>query len=238
MYTKKTSAQLKQTARGIMMGKYRNAISILLASDLIVSTLSLFTTTNSSSYSGIMLGFIINFIIILFGTILTVGQCSFYLNVACDGSYQFSDLFTGFKVHPDKTIITQFIIQLLTILPIIPSIIVMFITTAFYAHNIIISFLVACLLLIVGVGVSWWISLRYSQVYYLLLDFPDYSAIELLKMSWKLMKGNVGRLLYLQVSFIPLSLAGLLSCGIGLLFVLPYQNMTYTLFYLDLISES
>lgn len=238
MYTKKTSAQLKQIAKGIMMGKYRNAISILLASDLIVSTLSLFTTTNSSSYSGIMLGFIINFIIILFGTILTVGQCSFYLNVACDGSYQFSDLFTGFKVHPDKTIITQFIIQLLTILPIIPSIIVMFITTAFYAHNIIISFLVACLLLIVGVGVSWWISLRYSQVYYLLLDFPDYSAIELLKMSWKLMKGNVGRLLYLQVSFIPLSLAGLLSCGIGLLFVLPYQNMTYTLFYLDLISES
>lgn len=238
MYTKKTSAQLKQTARGIMMGKYRNAISILLASDLIVSTLSLFTTTNSSSYSGIILGFIINFIIILFGTILTVGQCSFYLNVACDGPYQFSDLFTGFKVHPDKTIITQFIIQLLTILPIIPSIIVMFITTAFYAHNIIISFLVACLLLIVGVGVSWWISLRYSQVYYLLLDFPDYSAIELLKMSWKLMKGNVGRLLYLQVSFIPLSLAGLLSCGIGLLFVLPYQNMTYTLFYLDLISES
>ena len=238
MYTKKTSAQLKQIAKGIMMGKYRNAISILLASDLIVSTLSLFTTTNSSSYSGIILGFIINFIIILFGTILTVGQCSFYLNVACDGPYQFSDLFTGFKVHPDKTIITQFIIQLLTILPIIPSIIVMFITTAFYAHNIIISFLVACLLLIVGVGVSWWISLRYSQVYYLLLDFPDYSAIELLKMSWKLMKGNVGRLLYLQVSFIPLSLAGLLSCGIGLLFVLPYQNMTYTLFDLDLISES
>ena len=238
MYTKKTSAQLKQIAKGIMMGKYRNAISILLASDLIVSTLSLFTTTNSSSYSGIILGFIINFIIILFGTILTVGQCSFYLNVACDGPYQFSDLFTGFKVHPDKTIITQFIIQLLTILPIIPSIIVMFITTAFYAHNIIISFLVACLLLIVGVGVSWWISLRYSQVYYLLLDFPDYSAIELLKMSWKLMKGNVGRLLYLQVSFIPLSPAGLLSCGIGLLFVLPYQNMTYTLFYLDLVSEN
>ena len=238
MYKKKTSAQLKQAARGIMMGKYRNAISILLASDLIVSTLSVLTSTNTNSYAGITIGFIISFIIVLFGTILTVGQCSFYLNVACEQPYQFSDLFTGFKIHPNKTIITQFIIQLLTILPIIPSIIVMFITTAFYAHNIIISFLVACLLLIVGVGVSWWISLRYSQVYYLLLDFPDYSAKELLKMSWKLMKGNVGRLLYIQVSFIPMTLAGLLSCGIGLLFVLPYQNMTYTLFYLDLISES
>ena len=235
MYKKKTSAQLKQAARGIMIGKYRNAISILLASDLIVSTLSLFTTTSSNSYVGIVIGFIVSFILVLFGTILSVGQCSFYLNIACDGPYQFSDLFTGFKVHPDKTIITQLIIQILTALPLVPAIVVMII--AVYADEMIMLFLLGCLLLILGTGISWWISLKYSQVYYLLLDFPDYSAKELLKMSWKLMKGNVGRLLYLQVSFIPMTLAGLLSFGIGLLFVLPYQNMTYTLFYLDLIQQ-
>ena len=235
MYKKKTSAQLKQAARGIMMGKYRNAISILLASDLIVSTLSLFTTTNTNSYTGILIGILINFIIVLFGTILTIGQCSFYLNIACNGPYQFSDLFTGFKVHPDKTIITQLIIQVLTTLPMIPGIGLMF--YSFRAYNIIVVFLLGCFLLILGTGISWWISLRYSQVYYLLLDFPDYSAKELLKMSRKLMKGNAGRLLYLQVSFIPMTLAGLLSFGIGLLFVLPYQNMTYTLFYLDLIQQ-
>lgn len=235
MYTKKTSSQLKQGARGIMIGKYRNAISIFLVSDLIVSTLSLFTTTASSSYIGQIIGFLISFIIVLFGTILTVGQCSFYLNIACNGPYQFSDLFTGFKVHPDKIIITQLIIQLLTTLPILPGIGVML--YSFRAYNIIIVFLLGCFLLIAGAGISWWISLRYSQVYYLLLDFPDYSAKELLRMSWKLMKGNAGRLLYLQVSFIPMTLAGLLSFGIGLLFVLPYQNMTYTLFYLDLIQQ-
>ena len=235
MYTKKTSSQLKQIARGIMMGKYRNAISILLASDLIVSTLSLFTTTASASYMGQVIGFLMSFIIVLFGTILTVGQCSFYLNIACNGPYQFSDLFTGFKVHPDKTIITQLMIQVLTTLPILPGIGVML--YSFRAYNIIVVFLLGCFLLILGTGISWWISLKYSQVYYLLLDFPDYSAKELLRMSWKLMKGNAGRLLYLQVSFIPMTLAGLLSFGVGLLFVLPYQNMTYTLFYLDLIQQ-
>ena len=220
-----------------MLGKYRNAISILLASDLILNTISLFTTTAYNSTLGIIIGVIISFILIIFGTILSVGQCSFYLNIACDQPYQFSDLFTGFKIHPDKTIITQVIIQLLTLLPLSPAIVVILITTAFYAQNIVISFLVACFLLIIGAGISWWISLRFSQVYYLLLDFPDYSAMDLLKMSWKLMKGNVGRLLYIQVSFIPLTLAGLLSFGIGLLFVQPYQNMTYTLFYLDLMQS-
>lgn len=221
-----------------MLGKYRNAISILLASDLILNTISLFTTTAYNSTLGIIIGVIISFILTIFGTILSVGQCSFYLNIACDQPYQFSDLFTGFKIHPDKTIITQVIIQLLTLLPLIPAIVVILITTAFYAQNIVISFLVACFLLIIGAGISWWISLRFSQVYYLLLDFPDYTAMELLKMSWKLMKGNVGRLLYIQVSFIPLTLAGLLSFGIGLLFVQPYQNMTYTLFYLDLMQAN
>ena len=221
-----------------MLGKYRNAISLILASDLIISTLSLFTTTASNSTLGIIVGFIISFILTLFGTILSVGQCSFYLNIACEQPYQFSDLFTGFKIHPDKTIITQVIIQLLTLLPLLPAIVVILITTAFYAQNIVISFLVACFLLIIGAGISWWISLRFSQVYYLLLDFPDYTAMDLLKMSWKLMKGNVGRLLYIQVSFIPLTLAGLLSFGIGLLFVQPYQNMTYTLFYLDLMQAN
>ena len=238
MYRKKSSSQLKQVARGIMLGKYRNAISILLASDLILNTLSLFTTTAYNSTLGIIIGVIISFILTIFGTILSVGQCSFYLNIACDQPYQFSDLFTGFKIHPDKTIITQVIIQLLTLLPLIPAIVVILITTAFYAQNIVISFLVACFLLIIGAGISWWISLRFSQVYYLLLDFPDYSAKELMKMSWKLMKGNVGRLLYIQVSFIPLTLAGLLSFGIGLLFIQPYQNMTYTLFYLDLMQAN
>ena len=236
MYKKKTSAQLKQAARGIMIGKYRNAISILLASNLIISPLSLFTTSASNSTLVIIIGLIINFLITLFGTILTVGQCSFYLNVACNQTYQFSDLFTGFKIHPDKTIITQLIIQLLTALPLLPAIGV--ILYSFQAYNIIVVFLVGCILFILGVGISWWISLRYSQVYYLLLDFPDYSAKELLRMSRKLMKGNVGRLLYIQVSFIPLTLVGLLSFGVGLLLVQPYQNMTYTLFYLDLMQSN
>ena len=219
-----------------MIGKYRNAISILLASNLIISPLSLFTTSASNSTLVIIIGLIINFLITLFGTILTVGQCSFYLNVACNQTYQFSDLFTGFKIHPDKTIITQLIIQLLTALPLLPAIGV--ILYSFQAYNIIVVFLVGCILFILGVGISWWISLRYSQVYYLLLDFPDYSAKELLRMSRKLMKGNVGRLLYIQVSFIPLTLVGLLSFGVGLLLVQPYQNMTYTLFYLDLMQSN
>ena len=235
MYKNKSSAQLKQIARGIMIGKYRNAISVLLASNLIISTLSLFTTTASSSYWGQILGLIISFILVLFGTILNVGQCSFYLNIACDGPYHFSNLFNGFKVHPDKIIITQIIIRILSTIPLVPAVI--FLVVFIYSSEITLLFFIGCLLLILGGTLSWWLYLCYSQVYYLLLDFPDYSAKELLKMSRRLMKGHCGRLLYIQVSFLPLMLAGLLSFGLGFLLIQPYQNMVYTLFYLDIISN-
>ena len=235
MHTKKTSAQLKQIARGIMLGKYRNAISILLASDLIIKTISVLNASSNSSILGIIIGLAINFILLLLGTILNVGQCTFYLNVACGGKYEFGNLFNGFRTHPDKIIITQVIIQLLATLPLLPAIIAF--AYAFYAKEVIAAFLIGCVLLIIGGGISWWIHLKYSQVYFLLLDFPDYSAKELLKMSWQLMKGHCGRLLYLQVSFLPLMLVGLISFGIGFLLIKPYKYMTYTLFYLDLIRE-
>jgi len=157
MYKKKTSAQLKQAARGIMIGKYRNAISLILASDLIISTLSLFTTTASNSAFGIAIGFIISFILTILGTILNVGQCSFYLNIACEQPYDFTKLFNGFKIHPDKTIITQVIVQLLTAIPMIPAIAAIAIAAATGNVSLVLP---ACLLLILGTGISWWIYLK------------------------------------------------------------------------------
>ena len=158
MNSYKTSAQLKQIARGTMMGKYRNAISILLASDLIINTISVLCATSNESFAGIAIGLGISFILVLLGTILNVGQCSFYLNVACKQKYEFSNLFTGFKVYPDKIILIQLMIQLLTVLPVLPAIGVMW--YSFKAYNMIVVFLIGCLSFILGCGLSWWIYLR------------------------------------------------------------------------------
>lgn len=231
----KTSAQLKQIARGIMLGKYRVAISVLLVTELIIITLTFLTHINTipASAMEVFVQFIITLIILLFNSILTVGQSAFYLNIACSQPYQLKDLFTGFKVYPDKAIIIQLIIQLFANLPLIPAMVAL--TLAIYNMDPAMFFGFS-LLMIIGGYISCWVTLCYSQCYYLLLDFPDCSAIELLKMSRRIMKGNMFRLLYIQISFIPMTLLGYISFGIGLLFIVPYQKMTYTLFYLDLIQ--
>ena len=47
------------------------------------------------------------------------------------------------------------------------------------------------------------------------------------------MEGNKLRLLYLQLSFIGFYLLAVLSCGIGLLWLMPYMQQTTVSFYLD-----
>jgi uncharacterized membrane protein len=82
------------------------------------------------------------------------------------------------------------------------------------------------------------LSLTYQQAFYLLHDFPQYSAGELLRMSRRLMVGHKGRLFYIYVSFIPLILLSLLSFGIALLWVFPYISTTKTEFFLNVIKNS
>lgn len=51
------------------------------------------------------------------------------------------------------------------------------------------------------------------------------------------MEGNLGRLFYIELSFIGLALLGLLSCGIGMLWVTPYMMQVSVNFYRSLTGE-
>ena len=82
------------------------------------------------------------------------------------------------------------------------------------------------------------LDLLYAPAFFLMHDFPQYSARELLAMSRKLMAGNKGRLFYLYLSYLPLLLLGILSCGIALLWVFPYLNAALAEFYMDIITHS
>ena len=69
-----------------------------------------------------------------------------------------------------------------------------------------------------------------------MLDFPDYTVKQLLRSSMQIMNGHKGRLFYLQVSFIPLTMLAVLTCGIGMLWLGPYMQTTYACFFLDLMN--
>ena len=75
---------------------------------------------------------------------------------------------------------------------------------------------------------------NYAMVPYIQADNPCLPAREALAQSKEMMYGNRWRLFCLQISFIGWELLSILTLGIGLLWVGPYQAASIAFFYQDI----
>jgi len=71
----------------------------------------------------------------------------------------------------------------------------------------------------------------YSMVNYVIAENPDLTAREALKESKRIMKGNKWRLFCLELSFFGWMLLSLITFGIALVYVAPYQQAALAAFY-------
>ena len=231
-----TSAELKARAKGQLLGKYGTVIPAVLAVEIIMLSISgvISFPLNPQTIPGAIGSFIVECLMQLLGGIFIAGQTYLYLNISCGGNIRVSDVFYGFTHHPDRAILIQLLQLLLMLAAYVPLFVVlglwMVIDSIYMLIPVAVTF---CFGLIVSVIIS----LMYSQSYFVMLDFPDFTALQCLRYSRRIMKGSKARRFYLDMSFIPLYLLGLLTCCIGLLFVIPYVNTTYSNFYLELMSK-
>ncbi len=238
----KSSAELKALAKEHMFGNYGTAISASLVVGLITGFVNMIVMalTDQTTVVGIVIYYLISFIISVLSGLFTSGITYFYLKLICGRPVSAADVFYGFRLFPDKTIIIYAWISILTYIALLPMTIISFQINTDPGNSAVMESLMfpyALAIIFYGV-VSVIVSLFYSQALFLLHDFPQYSAKELLTMSRKLMIGHKGRMFYIYVSFIPLFLLSLLSCCIALLWVIPYMNATFAEFYLDIIRKS
>lgn len=92
------------------------------------------------------------------------------------------------------------------------------------------------LIMFVCSAISLILTLPFFPAFYMILDFPQWNATTVLKKSFEVMNRNKLRLLLLYLSFIPSFLLSIFTCGITLIWVIPYLNMALTNFYLDIMS--
>lgn len=238
----KSSAELKGMAKEQLFGKYGTAIGASLLIGLIMTSmvfaLELFHTIiigGVFTAPQLIIYYLISFIISLFGGILASGEAFFFLKITCRQPVSISDIFYGFKVYPDKALLIQLVLSLVSSVCQIP----MTIFYALYFRNPqnAVYMLFMSVFMVAGTVVTVVINLMLSQAFYLLQDFPQYPAKELMKMSCKIMKGHKGRLFYISVSLLPLYFLGFFSCCIAFLWITPYVNTVMANFYMDLMRN-
>lgn len=230
-----SSKILKQISREQLLGKYKTVILAYLLAYIFSYMVRYFATpTGTSSILGMLVPIAITFIGTLIDGIFTFGQCHLYLRIAREDQCSLEDVIYGFKNLPDKAIGIQFVLTASELVCAIPLMVfyTLFITTknSVYAIPFAMSLLVYAILTIV-------IRLLFSQAFYLLNDHPDWKFVEFMKESVRMMKGHKFRLLCIHISFLGLLLLGLLTMGIGMLWVSCYRNMVCANFYENLVGN-
>lgn len=236
-----STSDYKAMARQQLTGKYGMAVAIYFLFSVINMVLGLFsfsTASVSSQSAGIM-----SIILSILTFIFSAGIHFFFYNIASSQDYNLSDLFVIFTQRGGflKCISLasgQILIELATSIVFIPFAICLAYIRITGADNILLLPLCA-ILLIIGIifFVVIWLSMQMFP-YIIILNNSHITGIAAISMSYKLMKGQRLRFLYMILSFTGYFILSLLSCGIGLLWVMPYYYTTKANFYNDLCSKN
>ncbi|MCR4955743.1 MAG: DUF975 family protein [Lachnospiraceae bacterium] len=253
---KRTCKELKRLSRKNLLGNYGGAMLAMLIVSLIQTiVMSPFENQISSYQRNIALGtansasvtmtyntfpvfaFIGIIIVGLVATILQGGLISYHLKLSRGGEKpSLSMVFSQFKHRPDRYIVATLLMILIIFACMVPGIVLITVasTTPALGGGLVFP---GIFLLIAGYVLIIWLSLRFTLIYAILADHPECGAVESMKQSFSMMKGNCGRALYIVFSFIPMALLVLLSLGIAELWVSPYITNVNTMFYLDVCGE-
>lgn len=232
--------ELKASARQSLEGNYRQAISVLISIQILsllpVYLISFFFPENTVFQ--IICAELVSFILSAFVKLLDLGNSLFYLKLACQQPASTTDIFYGFRNNRNAALGISLIFTFVSSVCLIPFSLFNY-SAAFPADPAGATSLLLqlSLLLLAGFFTSTLLLLPFEQAFYALLDFPEYTTTQALRFSMKLMKGNYFRFLLFLLSFVPLILLCFFTCGLGLLWVLPYFHASCTAFYLDLIKN-
>lgn len=164
--------------------------------------------------------------------IITTGYTYICREIAYGRPANINGLFIGFKNHPDKIIIISLIAYVVTVVTGLPA--------NMYSEEVSTGdisgqqFLIYAILLCVGAVIRVIFTIAISQSYLAYLDNPEATAFMDIKISLRMMKGNMWRFFCLMLSFLGYYLLIIASIGIAALWVVPYQEVAMVDFYRDI----
>lgn len=233
----RTIKELKRIARGNLQGNFTNLIRVSISCTLITSLLEMpfSMMTNEILFSMQNIIYLIALVLIDIGSvILTAGQYRLHMSLARTKKVPLSEFFIPIKEHTNQFILTELLLFGIYLLALTPAGISLYLICT---RSGMLYYLLSLTLLIVSILLGIYLNLTFPLVYFAMLDNAELSMVQALKYTKHMVTSHRKRYLYMQLSFLGMSLLSILSFGIGFLWTQPYMIQTTTLFYLDLKGE-
>ena len=229
-------AELKRISRENLTGNYRTAmgafITILFISMIIDLPFSSFLYYVYSTKTQIAIYYICEALISIIVGVLQIGLVKMHLAMAQKKPFSKLDIYYCFKNNSNRYFsgaILYFIFEAIALCP-------FYIANEYYGFsmkNIGIDLAltgISLLLLLI-------IKVLFPFFLYILIERDDLSVTSCLKEALQMAITNLGRLIYVYLSFIGMGVLAILSLGIGLLWIEPYYEQTMVNLYLDICEK-
>ena len=231
----------KAQAKSDLRGNWGLAILGMLAAPLVnlIGSSAATRIFSGSSLASWGLAQVFVFIVSLISMIISTGYIYMLLNLARGKEYRMTDVFSMFKRGSDGILVAGLVIALIDTVLQIPFY-YLALTTNPAANTVeaLAEWVQPLMLTLLGsIAVGTVIKLPLAMAFYFLADEPQMGGIAALKKSVQMMKGHMLSYLMLQISFLPLIILGFFMMYIGLLWVMPYMQVSCMEFYRDLIGE-
>lgn len=212
----KSNAELKALAKKNLEGKWLLAILVCVVAWLLTDALTGNGGRDTFDYvyrNGEFVktvtshndsNSVLSLLAFIIGGPINFGLAAFFLKLARNQETNFVELFSGFQYFVENFLLNLFIIVF---------------TILWFLLLIIPGFIAI---------------LKYSMAYYLMRDNTELKPLEAITLSKEMMNGQKMRLFLLWLSFIGWFLLGVVTFGLGFLYVMPYFHATMTNFYEDI----
>ncbi|MBR4542857.1 MAG: DUF975 family protein [Lachnospiraceae bacterium] len=226
----KKNSEIKASAREYLLGNYVRVISVQFLFLFFSWGISTVWSAIPGTGTGVMIltGALTFFSYVLI-QVLIFGLSRMYLKLCCRMNYGMSDLFGGLR--DNRVVLSALLLAALQFVFTFPADVLVLLSLRSSDPSLATISLAAR---IVGMLTYYVVWLFFSQLYYVLLDFPDKGVGDCIKISFWLMKGQKLKLVGIQLSFLPLILLSILTVGVGMIWVTPYMNASYACFHLNL----
>ena len=237
---KRKISELKALARKSLDGYYALlAGALVLISFLsgIGGALSVMLFQGNSMFNLVM-SQILSLIISVVMSVFSAGVYYMFLNVSRGKKTSMQDVTYLFYHHPDRIIVVSLIVTVVQYLLMLPSMIMNYrMDVSANLLEVLQQSLLVSLVMFVGIVVAQLVTMPIAFGYYLLIDDVEMNATDALKKSMQMMKGNYGRYIYMQLSFLGLMILGVLTLYVGFIWIMPYMQMTEIEFYREILGE-
>lgn len=226
-------AELKQLSKSQLKGNWKVPVLLMLIYSVVVILVSIIQNHTDSGL-GIFIGFLIT------------------LGIEVWGFVGFSKFFLKFRENPNNSKFDDVLVSKSALLKSLGFVVIISIIGAIIGGIIGVAAVTSSVNFIFGNGglsaVSWLLiilsivlgvlltifSLAVSMTSYIIVDKEQLGLIKAMKLSIKMMKGHKWELFVIQLSFIGWAILGLITLGIGYLWLTPYMTLTITNLYKEL----